>query len=313
MESAWIIQNNHFAQAAYIDSICQSNGSISLKKESEKTPCITNIADVYANRPEIKQKQLSILPDWTDTFLILNDERVQLSTCEILSFNQTFNYKYGLSEKQIELKSASGYHIEFLEQRFVSLSDKELGLIHYHVKSIDFEGKVSFTPVINADFPNENFPTGEPEWNVLQSRTLKETAHLWIQIRHTHHQVCEVVSYDFLKNNAAKNVNPTKIEKMKKAGFSFGVDLKKNEYVSLHKYVALLSTENHPYTELTAKSQEKVLAAKERGWKILLSEHEAACDAEWQKRTSNSAGMDKASPYIIKKNYQEIFLNTDAL
>lgn len=224
---------------------------------------------------------LSLLPDWTSTHLLLNAEHVDLYKCDIKTFSREFNPKNGLLERSFEIITPAGYHIKANVQRFLSMSDRELGVIRFQVKSINFEGKISFTPVIDGAFPAKLFPSKEPEWNILQSRTQRDVAHLWLQIRHSHLQVCQAISYDFLKNNIVKKVNPTKIEKQKVAGFSFGTDVKPNEFVTLYKYVSFVDSLNHHYKELTQIATEKALAAREKGWNSLLNDSNIAWNTKY--------------------------------
>jgi maltose phosphorylase len=116
----------------------------------------------------------------------------------------------------------------------------------------------------------------------LQSRTQREVAHLWIQTRRTNFQVCEAISYDLFKNNAQIKTNPTKIEKQKVAGFSFGTDLKSGDSVCVYKFVAMLNSLNHNYKELTVRACTKALLAKSTGWNELFEENSQAWMQKWE-------------------------------
>jgi len=248
---------------------------------------------------------LSNLPDWGSIHLILNAEVVDLTVCEIKSYRRSFNLRSGLLERSFEIVTPAGYHIEANVQRFMNMADQETGAIRFYVRSLGFEGKITFKPVLDGAFPARNMPEKAPEWNVLQTQTLKEVAHLWIQTRHTNFQVCEAVSYDFLKNNAQKKLNPTKIEKQKVAGYSLGIDVKTNEYVCLFKYISVLNSNDHPYKELTIRAQQKSLETRDKGWNALLEENTAA----WQKIWNDYTPELKGSLEDQQQTLQQIFLS----
>jgi len=258
-----------------------SNGTISQRANFEELFSGESIPGTYIKGIVTKMngaETLSALADWTSTHLLLNAEHVDLSRCEIKSYNRQLNRKTGLLERKFEIITASGYNVQIATQRFLSLDDPELCALRIQVKSINFEGKISFTPVIDGAFPSRLFPEREPEWNILQSRAQREVAHLWLQIRLSNLQVCEAISYDFFKNNVQKKVNPTKIEKQRVAGFSFGTDVKKNEFVSLHKFACFTNSLNYNYKELTNLATQKALTARNKGWDALLYDSNVASD-----------------------------------
>ena len=241
----------------------------------------TYLTGIYINQSiensDNQNVQLSNLPDWTSLNVRLNAELLDLAQCDIINFQRVLNLKNGSLERSFEAITAENNHIIVSVQRFLSLSQPEVGVIKYSVKSINFNGRITFSPVIDGDFNDI-----EPEWNVLQSKTQKDVAHLWIQTIKTNFQVCEAVAYDLFKNNAQIKTNPTKIEKQNVAGFSVGTDLKIGDSACIYKFVALLSTLDHPYKELTTRACDLVLNAKNKGWNELFEENCLAWEQKWE-------------------------------
>jgi len=244
------------------------------------------MSGIFAQKPTSETDcvdLLSNLPCWTSFKVWLNAEQLDLAHCEVKSFQRTLNMQSGVLERVFEVITAAGHHIEVSVQRFLSMAQPEVGVIKYAVRSVNFVGHIAFSPVIDGNFNALYSPDSELEWNVLQARTQREVAHLWIQTRRTNFQVCEALAYDFFKNNAQIKTNPTKIEKQKVAGFSFGTDMKAGDSVCVYKFVALLSSLNHPYQELTTRACSKALVAKSTGWNELLDENSAAWAQKWEK------------------------------
>jgi len=250
----------------------------------DSKPC-TYLSGIYKSKTTVDQNntdQLSNLPNWTSLNIRLNTELLDLSKCEIIFYKRSLDLKKGYLERTFEVKTQENNHIQVSFQRFLSLKQKEIGAIKVFIRSIDFNGRILFTPVIDGDF---NYV--EPEWNVLQSKTQKEVAHLWIQTRKTNFQVCMAVTFDLYKNNALVKVNPTKIEKTNVAGFSFGTDLKSGESACVHKFVSMLSSLDHPYNELTIRACELAITAKNTGWSNLFEENSTAWEQNWEKIDSS--------------------------
>jgi maltose phosphorylase len=264
----------------------------------------TYMSGIFANKPDIEEP-FSNLPCWTTLKVWLNAEQLDLAVCEVKSFRRSLNMKQGLLERTFEVVTAQGHHIEVSVQRFLSMAQPEVGVIKYAVKSLGFLGHIAFSPVIDGDFDALYSPDCEPEWNVLQTRTQREVAHLWIQTRRTNYQVCEAMTYDFFKNNAQIKTNPTKIEKQKVAGFSFGTEMKVGDSVCVYKFVALLSSLNNPYQELTTRACSKALAAKSIGWNELVDENVSAWEQKWEdaglKLTGKVETQQQAICNVFKK------------
>jgi len=306
----WCISDETFrpenqAEAEQIFSL--ANGQIGQRANLEEfysggTILGTNLSGVYCSKND--EKTLSNLPNWTSLNVRLNTELVDLAQCEVISFRRTLNMKQGFLERKFEIKTAKNEHIEVSVQRFLSLAQTEIGAIKYAVKSIDFVGRITFSPIIDGDFNSFEAPDNEPEWNVLQSKIQQDVAHLWIQTRKTNFQVCEAMTFDFFKNNAQIKTNPTKIEKQKVAGFSFGTDMKAGDSVCVYKFVAMFSSIQHPYQELTSKACEKAYQAKSTGWNELFDENTQAWQQHWETLGLLSPKTDQSAIIKAFKQHQ---------
>jgi maltose phosphorylase len=226
----------------------------------------------------------------------LNTELIDLASCEVITYRRELNMQKGYLERNFEIITPEGHHIEVTVQRFLSISEPELFAINYFVRSLNFNGKISFIPVIDGDFNSIYNTLQESDWNVLQSKTQSDVCHLWIQRRKTSFQICQAMSFEFFKNHSLVKNNPTKIEKQKMAGFSLGVDIKAGESVAINKYVSILNSSNHLYQELTSRACDKVLEAKRQGWSELFDENCRAWEQMW-----DNASVELNKENIIKE------------
>ncbi len=254
----------------------------------------------------------SNLPDWTSIILRLNAEIVDLSTCEIVNYQRILNMKEGVLIRKFRVVTPARKTIEVEINRFLSLANLQLGVIKYHVKSIDFQGNINFTVVLDGSVNERILPDAEPEWNVLQSSTKADTAHLWVQTRKTNCQVCEAVSFEFFKNNSLKKTNATKIEKSNIAGYAFGADVVAGESVDVVKYVAFVNSNQINYRELTANATQTCIHAKNKGWGVLLDENKQAWNKKWDNPELIMNGdLEKQKQQIIHLFRQLQFKNND--
>lgn len=220
-------------------------------------------------------------PNWTGIIVRLNDDKLDLATWEVQNFKRILNMREGFLERTFEAISTKGHHIQVSSKRFLSMDETEVGAISYAVKSLNFEGRISFMPIIDGDLNDQLQNINEPFWNVLQTKTQHDVAHLWTQIRRTNFHVCAALTYILYKNNEQLNIIATKIEKEKIAGFSIGTDVKAGDTLSLNKFVAILSSLNHPREKLTEQACILARASKQKGWNKLFEEHSAVFAQKW--------------------------------
>ena len=248
----------------------------------------------------------SNLPDWTSIVLRLNAEIVDISSCEILSYQRVLNMKDGLLTRVFRIITPSKKTIQVEINRFLSLANTQLGAIKFKVKSIDFQGSINFVAVIDGSVNEKLYPQTESQWNVLQSRTQADVAHLWIQTRKTNLQVCEAVSFEFFKNNSLKKLNATKIEKTNVAGYSFGANVVEGDSVSVVKYVAFSDSNRMNYRELTVNASRACLEAKMKGWDLLQDENTQAWNTKWNKLEINISDNFEKQHDFIKEQFQNL-------
>ena len=220
-------------------------------------------------------------PNWTGISVRLNDDRLDLAEWDVQNFRRVLNMREGFLERTFEAISSKGHRIQVSVKRFLSMAETEVGAISYSVKSLNYEGRISFLPLIDGDVRNKYTNYNEQFWNVLQTKTQQDVSHLWVQTRRMDFHVCAALTYVLYKNNEQLNVNPTKIEKEKVAGFSIGTDVRIGDTVCLNKYVAIINSLNHPREELTERACTLARAAKTKGWNQLFEEHTAVWAEKW--------------------------------
>lgn len=220
-------------------------------------------------------------PNWTVINVRLNDEKLDLATWDVKNFRRVLNMREGILERTFEATSFKGHRILVTVKRFISMAETEVGAISFTIKSLNFEGRISFQPLIDGEIKNQISNYNEPFWNVLQTKTEQDVSFLWAQTKRKDFHFCAALSYVLYKNNEQLNINPTKIEKEKVAGFNVGTDVKIGETVCLNKYIAITSSLNHSRDELTDYACNLSREAKKKGWNLLYEEHAAYWKKIW--------------------------------
>jgi maltose phosphorylase len=297
-----------------------ANGYIGLRANFEEyysgnTDLGSYIAGVYyqndSNESEAQKcpNRLLNTPNWSGITVRLNDEILDLATWEVISFKRTLNMREGSLERSFEVASPGGHKIQVKVKRFLSLAETEIGAINYSVKSLDFEGRISFMPVIDANVRRPDVNDNEQLWNVLQIRTQQDVSYLWAHARRMNFQFCGALSYVLYKNNEQVKVIPTKIEKERIAGFSIGTDVKAGDTVYLNKYIAVADSLIYPRQNLPEQACELALNARKKGWNKLFEEHTAAWAVRWSQLDVDTEGSIEEQQAVL----HNIFMNNIAI
>lgn len=265
------------------------------------------LADPVSSNP--KPSTAISAANWTGVIVRLNEEMLDLTSWELHNFQRSLDMRNAVLKRTFEAVSPKGHKIEVEVMRFLSVHQSEIGAINYAVKSVDFEGRISFVPLIDGKLVDENM---EPIWNVLQVKTQKDVAHLWTQIRHAKFQTCMALSYDFVKNNKPKKRIATKIEKENQVGYSVGCDVVAGDKVVLNKYVAIFDSIHFPYLKLPELSCQLALEAKSKSWASLLDENTSAWSELWTKQNLLLAGNIAEQRESIYKAFRKIQIDLES-
>ena len=266
LENGYIKQTGNFEE--YYSGESLPGSFIAGKIHSENTD-----QSILLSGDSLPMKNYVNTPNWIGITVRLNEEKLDLAIWEIINFKRTLNLREGILERSFEAISLKGHHIQVIVKRFLSMVEPEVAVISYSVKSLNFVGRISFMPLIEGDLMLTTQNITEPVWNVLQTKTQQDVAHLWTQTRHTDFHICTALTYEIYKNNELLNIIPIKIEKEKIAGFNTGTDVKAGDTLRFNKYTAILNSLNHSRNELTEQACLLAREAKQKGWNKLFEEH----------------------------------------
>ena len=220
--------------------------------------------------------------DWSRVSLRLIDEELDLAQWDVNSFSRRLDMKAGISYRDFEITSPKGHQIRVHVEHINNMAHPDLCLIKYSVTSINYTGRISLIPSLDAIIVNKDDDPNEKIWNILRSGVTKDCAYLWTQTRWEDAQVCYAMTYQFFKNGKEATSNPIRIEKEKQTGFSIGADVKPGDNVMLIKYTVISSSLYDERQELIEHSVTKARQTKIDGWDKLENDHQQAWANIWK-------------------------------
>lgn len=88
--------------------------------------------------------------DWSRINLRLIDEELDLAGWDVDSFNRRLDMKEGISYRDMEVTSPRGNQLRIHVEHITNMARPNLCLIKYSVSSINYTGRISLVPILDA-------------------------------------------------------------------------------------------------------------------------------------------------------------------
>jgi maltose phosphorylase len=280
-ESIFSIGNGHMGQRANFE-----------ERYSGKTLQGSYVAGIYYpdktrvgwwknGYPEYFAKVLNS-PNWIGIDVQFSQEYLDLAKCKVEEFRRVLNMKEGYLQRSFIATVQNKNKVKVDVTRFVSMHQPELGILRYSITPMNFDGEISLLPYIDADVKNEDSNYAEKFWNILEVGAADGEGWLVSQTKKLDFSVGLAMKYQLLKNNKPLVVKPELIKGPKYTGNMLKVDAKKGDTITLFKYVAVVTSLDHPQNKLTDIAVEKARAAYDTGFEPLFDAHRAKWQNIWE-------------------------------
>lgn len=241
--------------------------------------------------PEYFAKVLNA-PNWIGIHVAIDSERLDLNKAEILDFYRELNMKEGYLLRKFRVRLPSGKELEVTARRFLSISNDEIGVVHYQVRAGNFAGELTFTPFIDGNVKNRDANYDEYFWDILGADSREESAYLHARTKKSEFEVCMTMMNTVLVNGSIKEIDPLILVKEKYCAQKYGVMLKEGDTATLIKYVSVVSSMNYPVDKLVSEGKSAVRRAYAEGYQKLFEDHRAL----WEEKWSHSDIIIKGDP-----------------
>lgn len=221
-------------------------------------------------------------PSWTDIRIIIDGEELDLAKCRVRSFRRELDMKQGLLTRSFTAEMASGKTASVTAMRFLSMSEPEKAAISYSVKITGGNGALEIIPWLNADVYNEDANYDEKFWENESAMVYGMKAVVLAQTRKTSFVVATAMECSFFRNGLAAREVPVMNASAKTAHCSLATGYSDGDIFEVRKYVAVLSSTNHPVEEIAEKAMLYAGAAAVKGFDTMLEDHREAWSRKWE-------------------------------
>ena len=230
--------------------------------------------------PEYFAKVLNA-PSWISIKINIENQELDLAKCKVEDFLRVLDMKQGLLTRSFSATFADGKKVDIHAQRFCSMADGEVGAIKYSVKPINFSAKAKITLAIDADVVNKDSNYDEKFWDRVYEEAQMGWAIVNAQTKKTLFQVCTGMEYNFEMNGQRTGGKVFTNTNDKYADNQVEVDLTQGAELTIYKYAAVLSSENHPKEKIVKKCLAKIDETSKKGFQKLLADHAAVWAHTW--------------------------------
>lgn len=232
--------------------------------------------------PEYFAKVLNA-PSWIGIDVELDGEVLDLAHCEVSNFRRVLNMREGFLERTAIVKTASGKVVEIHSKRFCSIVDDECGAIRYAIKSINFNGKITVSPSVDADVSNKDTNWDEKFWVEVTKLVKNSQAYVVAATKKTDFHVATGMKFQlFLNNKEIDDFIAFRRKREKYVACTVDVPITEGGELVVYKYASVLSSENHPKEELLKRAQDVLKKFEKKGFEKVLAEQAAAWIAKWE-------------------------------
>lgn len=232
--------------------------------------------------PEYFAKVLNA-PYWNGIDVEIHNEQLDLAVCQVSDFVRVLNMKEGYLQRSFVVTMPNGDRAKVETRRFISMARKEVAAICYAVTPLNFSGDIVFTSYIDGDVKNQDANYDEKFWDILETDSQQGESYLQSVTKKTNFQVGVGIKYGIsIDGKAYTTSDDDTIIKEKYAGNRVVVFAEKGKKICFYKYVAVLSSMNHPVEELLSGAKKEVREAYEKGFDGLLEEHKQEWEKIWE-------------------------------
>ncbi len=238
--------------------------------------------------------------NWIGIHIEIEGEELDLNRMNILSFVRQLDMKKALLTRSFTAEFPSGKRVEVVTERFLSIRDKELGVIRYTLKSLNFSGSVKITSFIDGQVRNEDSNYDETFWKEVKKSANGQQANLIMETRKTGFHVGHGI-YTSVYNEGQPVAAASFVEREKCVANVYNTKLNENDSIRIEKYAAINSSLYIRKEELTDRIQQTLQKAVSLGFEKLFEAHCRVWKEKWETSDIRISG-DVAAQQGIRFN-----------
>lgn len=230
--------------------------------------------------PEYFAKVLNA-PAWTGVLVTIDGQVLDLAKCPVTNFRRELDMQTGILTRTFQATLADGLKIDIQTRRFCSMDNPEIGAIAYSLTPVGFAGTATVVLPVDGDVENRDANYGEKFWEEVDQQTDEHSAIVTVATRKTGFHVTTGMCYDIAAKGYTPQIQVQHAAHPKYAAHTLQIPLQADCTVTIYKYAAILSSENHAREDLVPHCRTVLAQAWATGFEGLRETHQAAWAQKW--------------------------------
>jgi maltose phosphorylase len=272
-ESLFAIGNGHMGQRANFEERYSGPSLQGSYIAGIYYPDKTRVGWWKNGYPEYFAKVLNA-PSWIGVGVKVNGAELDLFTCPVEEFRRELDMRRGLLIRSFTARVGQG-KIKVEAQRFVSMARPEIGVVRYRVTALT-DIALQLCATLDGNVKNVDANYDEHFWTNLVTQAGQFGGLLLTQTKKLGFRVALAMRVNF-DGGAITNFDG-------RGGYvlnEYAVALKAGQTVTLTKYVAVVTSEDHASDKLPDVAYDAAESAETVGFDMLLAEHVAKWADIW--------------------------------
>lgn len=220
--------------------------------------------------------------NWIGIHVFIDGTPLDLAACQVKDFVRELNMKEGTLSRRFTAVMEDGKQVAVEALRFVSIVRHEIGAIRYAITPLNFSGELRLAPYLDGDIKNKDSNYEEKFWLEVDKAAQAEASYLTVKTKKLDFHVTSVMGFDVFNQEQRLALTPSFHQQEKFVSAEVGVAASQGEAVTLYKYVANVTSRDVKPEQLVEVGTEKLAAAREAGFDVLLQEHIEAWAEKWK-------------------------------
>ncbi|MCL7989200.1 glycoside hydrolase family 65 protein [Sphingobacterium sp. lm-10] len=243
--------------------------------------------------------------NWIGLHLTVNGTLVDLAQVEVTHFERRLDMRAGVLHRYVELVMPDQTALSITSQRIYSVAESQSAALSYEVKILKGQASIVLETGLDGDVSNRDSNYDEKFWEEVKRSTDHGQLSLQLRTKKTGFDVHSRVAQRVIAHENPVDVSEV-IDRDKYVAQQFSFDLQEGETAILYKYVVILTSENHPVSDLEANAQALLKTVSGDGFEKLLQDQEAGWAKIWRDSDIQIEG-DIAAQQAIRFNIFQLY------
>ncbi len=231
--------------------------------------------------PEYFAKVLNAA-NWIGIKVEIEDEILDLNTCEVADFQRVLNMKEGYLERSFVATLASGKQLRVNSKRLNSIVDDESGVIRYSITPLNFDGKITLTPFVDGDIKNKDANYDDKFWDEVHKETSFAEGYVELVTKKTGFHVVTGQRFEIFQDGQSLDFQSLPLKAEKYVASQVILNVSTNQETVLVKYACNLSSENHKIEDLLTHSKAYLKRIAAKGFDKMVAEQAEKWASKWE-------------------------------